>query len=379
VAGSASRHLASEADERSLALEAVAILGARPDRIEPLVHSVRATTTAAVRRIVVGEGSAIVKVVRPRSADPAADAFHDPRSFRWWRREAELLPSALLDPYREAGLRPPDLLTTFERVDGSLALWLEDVVVRPGTSWEVARVAEAARRLGLAQGRSAVAGGPPDAAPLSRGFLDAYLADLAPRVPYGLLDDPSAWQRPLIAAHFPSGLRGPLAQLHAEQATFVRWASTAPSTLAHHDVWPNNLFVLDRDIVLIDWAFAGVGTLGQDPGNLVLDSVWDLLMPAALLPDLDAAVRIGYLAGLRSAGWDGDERLVRLAMCASAVKYDWLGPVMLARAGEDRQIGYGGQAIDDAAHLYRERGRGLAFLAGWAAEARALAAELGLA
>lgn len=38
----------------------------------------------------------------------------------------------------------------------------------------------------------------------------------------------------------------------------------------------------------------------------------------------------------------GDERLVRLGVCASAVKYDWLTALMLARAGEERQLDYGG-------------------------------------
>jgi quercetin dioxygenase-like cupin family protein len=162
----------------------------------------------------------------------------------------------------------------------------------------------------------AAAGGPPGGAPLSRDFLGSYLADLAPRVPYRLLDDPSAWHRTLVAESFPPGLREPLTRLHAEQVAFVRWTRAAPPTLAHHDVWPNNLFATGEGFVLIDWAFAGAGSLGQDPGNLVLDSVWDLLMPAALLPKLDEAVLTGYLEGLRWAGWDANyEKTPILAAC----------------------------------------------------------------
>jgi hypothetical protein len=378
VRGSARSKPPADADERALEREAVVVLGGRPDRVQPFVHSVRATTTAAVERVVAGRCSAVLKIVRPRWADPSADASLEPASFRWWRREAEILGSPALDPYRGAGLRPPILLATFERADGALALWLEDAGDQQAPPWTVAAIADAARRLGMAQGTVAAAGGPAATTPLSREFLASYLADLAPRVPYGLLDDPAAWRRPLVAEHLPPGLREPLSRLHAEQAAFVRWVSAAPTTLAHHDLWPNNLFVREHEQVLIDWAFAGVGSLGQDPGNLVLDSVWDLLMPAAVLPELDAAVLAGYLDGLRAAGWAGDERNVRLAMCASAVKYDWLGPVMLAGAAEERQVGYGGEAIEDAAHLYGERGRAFEFLVGWAEEARGLAAELGL-
>ncbi|GAA2210970.1 hypothetical protein GCM10009850_064290 [Nonomuraea monospora] len=127
----------------------------------------------------------------------------------------------------------------------------------------------------------------------------------------------------------------------------------------------------DGGIVLLDWAFAGDGALGEDVGNYVPDSVFDLYVPAARLPELDAAVCGGYLRGLREAGWRGHERLVRLAVCASAVKYDWLVPRMLRHL--DRQpVGYGGQATVEAARLFGERGATMMFLAGWADEARRL-------
>ena len=71
-----------------------------------------------------------------------------------------------------------------------------------------------------------------------------------------------------------------------------------------------------------------------------------------------------------------DERLVRLGVCASVVKYDWLAGAMLARAGEE-QRDYGGERAVSAELRYRERGLALAFLAGWADEARVLAPQVG--
>ena len=126
----------------------------------------------------------------------------------------------------------------------------------------------------------------------------------------------------------------------------------------------------------MDWAFTGDGALGEDPGNLVVDAVLDLHHPASILPDLDVAVFRGYLDGLNDAGWDSDERAVRLAMCASAVKYDWLAPAMLRRAGETELVGYGGQRVADVERLFAERGVALTFIAARADEARRLAAEL---
>ena len=69
---------------------------------------------------------------------------------------------------------------------------------------------------------------------------------------------------------------------------------------------------------------------------------------------------------------------VRLGICASAVKYEWLGPLMLQSASNASQLDYGGRETVDAKRLYAERGVVLAFLASWAEEARTLAEELGL-
>src|SRR5438309_4827997 len=122
-------------------------------------------------------------------------------------------------------------------------------------------------------------------------------------------------------------------RLHEDRERFLFLLESLPRTLCHLDVWPHNLIARgDEDTVLLDWAFVGDGALGEDIGNLVPDSVFDLFLPAKLLPELDAAVFGSYVAGLRDAGWEGDERVVRLGMCASAVKYEWLLPWILQRA-----------------------------------------------
>src|SRR5581483_9124927 len=125
-------------------------------------------------------------------------------------------------------------------------------------------------------------------------------------------------------------------------------------------------------ITLIDWAFAGHGPVGGDPGNLVTDSCGDLLQPAASLPELDAATRTGYEEGLRDAGWDGDLRLARLGMCVTAAKWSWLVPHMLPLAGQDEHRVYGSTPVDSD-HLFAERAEMLRYYTVLAAEARALA------
>jgi len=68
--------------------------------------------------------------------------------------------------------------------------------------------------------------------------------------------------------------------------------------------------------VLIDWSQAGVGVLGEDPANLVFDSAWMYGLPSDDLPLLIPLVLDEYCAGLREAGWRGDERAVRAGYAA---------------------------------------------------------------
>jgi hypothetical protein len=367
---------AGEPGAGQIVAECREVLGAPPDEIERLTHSVVASTTDGVFRVRAGRRSAVVKVVAPRSADPV-DASRSPSSFRWWRREADLLRHPLLAPYREAGLRPPMLLAAVERGPERIALWEEAFDGPRGDTWDLSLFEDAARRLGEAQG--VLAGTRVDHEAASRGFLRDYLAEKAATIPYALLDDAASWAHPAIRAAFPAGLDEAMRRLHRDQARLLAWVESGPRTVCHLDVWPLNLFALGGGLGLVDWAFSGDGALGEDPGNLVLDAVLDLHHPASILPDLDVAVFRGYLDGLNDAGWEGDERAVRLAMCASAVKYDWLAPAMLRRAGETELVGYGGQRVADVERLFAERGTALAFIAERADEARRLAAELAAA
>jgi hypothetical protein len=210
---------------------------------------------------------------------------------------------------------------------------------------------------------------------LSRRFLRDYIS--AQTVGQELLDDDTAWRHPLVRDHFPAGVREAMVRLRQDREWFLGIVESLPRVLSHLDQWPANVVSHGPDSVLIDWAFAGDGALGEDLGTYIPDTVWDLFLPAARLPELAAAAYEAHVHGLRESGWRGDERLVRLGMCASAVKYDWLAPLMLARADEARQPDYGGKGEVPAERRYRERGLAFSFLAGWAAEARELAPLLG--
>jgi hypothetical protein len=56
----------------------------------------------------------------------------------------------------------------------------------------------------------------------------------------------------------------------------------------------------------------GTGAIGEELTPLVAVSLQFLHVPPGKARELEAIVIEGYMAGLRDAGWRGDERLVRL-------------------------------------------------------------------
>jgi hypothetical protein len=372
-------------DEAQLAGELAAVLGAPPPAwtAELLTHNSFNAITAGIWRIRAGSRSFIRKVVAPGRADAAPQwaASIDPTHWNYWRREILAYAEGVTLVYADAGIAAPALLAQFPLPGGAVALWLVDLLrdpaTTPGPRWSIDDFRRFAHRLGLAQGRIARDPAALDRPWLSRQFLRRYTT-AKPHDP-ALLDSDAAWAQPLVRDHFSADLRPEWLRLHAERERFFALVEGVPQTLCHLDVWPNNLFArADGRFALVDWAFVGAGALGEDVGNLVPDAVFDLFVPASALPTLARATTEAYLLGLREGGWQGDARLVRLAICASAVKYVWLLPLMLARASDTAQLDYGGRATVDAARRYAERGAAFAFLLGWAREARSLAAELGV-
>lgn len=299
-----------------------------------------------------------------RSSDEPADPMY-------WKREALLYRSGLLGDLR-GGLRGPDCLLVAERRDGSVALWLEDVGdVGAARAWPLSRYVVAARHLGAAQASFV---GRADTLPrwLSRDWLAAYVARRAGDITAPLPAE--AWRAPLVRIAMPQPLDGWLADVWSRRAQLLSLLAEMPRTLCHLDLWPPNLFA-DRDgaTVVIDWAYAGVGALGEDVGNLVPDAALDWFVDGADARDLHEQVVDGYLAGLSDAGWDGDPAAVRFSIAASAVlKYLWMVPALVHRAHDPAQIAQlEEQFARPVDELYAQRGHVLDLLQALAAEASA--------
>jgi Phosphotransferase enzyme family len=321
-------------------MQVVAQLTGSPDagtwRSEALDQAGGASATVGLFRVSGDGWSVVLKLVGlDHEGHPDWRAGEQPEHWYYWRREALAYESGLLASFT-GGLRAPTCYLIAERTDGSVALWLEDLgAATPATSWPLARYRLAARHLGQAQGQFAVDRPLPDLAWLSRGWLRDYLSQRDSDT--ALLEDPVAWATPLARRLLPRELATPLLAMRRDRESFLEALERMPHTVCHLDLHPANLFGRDDETVLIDWSFVGVGSLGEDPGNLVPDAVLDFHVPPEEVADLYDLVLLGYLEGLRDAGWAGPEAAVDLAMRATiAAKYPWIAPAMLRAALDQR-------------------------------------------
>lgn len=252
----------------------------------------------------------------------------------YWRREALAYGAGLLDK-GAGGLRPARCHLELDLGD-EIHLWLEDVQGLPGHERPVETYGEAARRLGRFQGTWAFARWLPDAPWLGHRWLRAYTERRAAEWASRQVD----WSSPELRAVIGDADTAVLDRLWDRLESNLRIVEAMPRTLCHSDLHPQNLFQGEGETVVIGWAFAGVGTLGEDAGNLVLDSVFDFHVPAGDVERLWEAISEGYAEGLAEAGWRGSRRQLDRALAATlAAKYAWVpSRLAIGLAGEDERI-----------------------------------------
>jgi hypothetical protein len=311
----------------------------RPGSRQTLRFNPGNATTATVERVVAADGSSRIHKSLRRPGVAPAGAPHwtssaDPAHWNYWHREAEFYADqALRTSLEDTGL---DLASAEvqERSDGA-SLWLEDVTGVAGTEFGLADHVATAGALGRWQGRSVR----PAPGWASQRFLRDYSTSRP--VDLCLVDDDDAWNQPLVRAAWPGDLRSGWQRLLAHREQLLTLMERLPRTLCHLDAWVSNVIRRPSgEVVLLDWAFAGDGAIGEDLGNYLPDAVFDLFWPAEQLAALEAACFPAYLAGLREAGWSGSQEQARLGVVASCVKYAWLLPLLLEQASRTEHSAY---------------------------------------
>ncbi|MET9022190.1 phosphotransferase [Actinopolymorpha sp. NPDC004070] len=324
--------------------------------------------TVGIWRVRGGDWSAVVKVLRHvedgglsvwRTEEDPAHPFH-------WRREADAFADGLLGSL-PGDLRAPACYVVLPGPDGTLAIWMEDVAGCEGSTWAMPRYRRAAEHLGRVQGHLALAhlAGDPvlDRGWPSRGWLRMYVERRAAR---GAAEadpaDPRVWSHPLVRRLVPADRVPAYQALWADRHRLLDVVDGLPRTLCQLDFHPRNLFDVAGQTVVIDWAFAGVGALGEDLGNLVVDAVTDFHLPPSRLPELFETLVGGYADGLAAAGWPGSESepgaeagdpvdVRRMIAAGAAAKYGWLAPAIPAVVALGRTT-LNGRPIEEAARAW---------------------------
>jgi hypothetical protein len=315
---------------------------ADPDRVHVTrVYEPVASASAGIWRVTIdardaSRTSAILKVVgHSGDGHPNWRSGTDPTHWYYWRREVLAYETGLLESF--AGeFRAPACYLVGPRNDGRVALWLEDVQATPATDWSLEDYGAAARHLGHMQGEFAAGRAVPDHEWLSHGWLRSYLDQRDGD--RETLDNPAIWNDALLAPYFSDPPVERLRAMRDDQDQFLGSLAVLPRTLCHLDLHPANLFGdTGGATIAIDWAFMGIGAIGEDAGNLVPDAVLDCHVDPRFIDDLYEIVSGGYLSGLRDAGWSGPASDTRLGMAATiAAKYAWIGPAMLRAVAEGR-------------------------------------------
>ena len=244
----------------------------------------------------------------------------DPGAWDYPSREPLAYGSGLLAAL-PGGIAAPRCLAVEAQPDGTARLWIEAVTDAHPGPWPLDRYALVARRLGRFNG-AYLAGVPlPDQPWLSRGWLRDFVEPSGPALlELENLAGPDG--PPLLRQLYPSPIVAELRRLWTERERFLTALDRLPQTFCHHDAFRRNLLHQagpeGEDLVAVDWAYAGRGAVGEELGQLVVASLY-FFEAAGIGPrDLAAACFAGYVAGLREAGWAGDERLVRLGFAADA-------------------------------------------------------------
>ncbi len=226
------------------------------------------------------------------------------------QRERMTFESGLLDELPD-DLVAPRCFGLVEKPDGDYWIWLEDVSGLYGESWPWERLVVASRQLGQFNGSFAARRDV-----LEQPWLLCW--------PFGNWDGVGdiisqlrgAQDYPLIKRAFPPEVADGVHKMWVHRRQFLGALEALPRGLGHGDVQRRNLFSRSRDgrdeTVLIDWGSTATSPLGVEIHKITSTVRYLRDYSMAQIRELRQSAYSEYIAGLRDAGWRGDERQVRL-------------------------------------------------------------------
>ncbi|MDE2775866.1 MAG: phosphotransferase [Chloroflexota bacterium] len=277
-----------------------------------------------------------------------------PSSPYYWKREYEAYRSGLLEDL------PADTFSTPRIYDlndfgNSCWIWMEDVEDCKDR-WSLADFRNIAARLGRFNGAWLTRRAPPRFNWLSRNWHSAIAPGLADS--FESLDqllDTSLARRAL-----PLEAQDEIMSIWRDRRLFQDTLAQLPRTLCHTDAFRRNILHRRGDVVLLDWALASVGAIGEELVCLVAVSLYYEGFSADYAEELDKTVFSAYVGGLRQAGWNGDAKLARLGFTCGMVLRGLAGvkqdlQLLRDQAGHTQLLRTHGMSnLQDIARLYAD-------------------------
>ncbi len=250
--------------------------------------------------------SLILKVLQARQDE-------EPSSPYYWKREYEVYRSSLLERLPAHTFSTPKIYDQQDFGD-SCWLWLEDIDDSKD-QWTLDEYRDIAARLGRLNGAWLSEAEPPVFEWLCHNWHSAIVPGL--RDSFANLDQ--LLSSPLARAALPLEAKDEILAIWRDRHLFQAALAQLPRALCHTDAFRRNILHRGDDVLLLDWALASVGAVGEELVCLVAVSLYYEGYSADYADQLDEAVFASYVAGLRQAGWKGDEKLARLGYTCGMV------------------------------------------------------------
>ena len=207
------------------------------------------------------------------------------------------------------GLSVPRICGSEEQADGTIWLWLEEIQ-DDHSSWTPDLVRRAARLAGLFNGQYLVRKKIPDRPWLSRNWLRNALAENA----VWISKLRQNLNHPVIQQFFPPDIAEMVFHVWDRRKVYLKALDRLPQTLCHMDYFVRNLVPRQgpqgEEFVVFDWAYTGVGAVGEEIAPLVIGSLALLGIDMKFADSIEKEAIAGYTAGLVEAGWQGEPDLV---------------------------------------------------------------------
>jgi hypothetical protein len=278
-----------------------------------------------------------------------------PRRWYYWKREILAFQSGLLAQL-PPGVRAPHFYGVMENENGAW-IWMEYIEETTGKYWSLEDFSRAAQHLGRSQGKYLVGTPLIDQPWLTQTFFRSAW-DKEGR--WSRFMNPAsaenAWQSPITQRGFDARQKSRVLQLLAEKERFFDVNDSLPQVLCHNDasrrnfMWSRSVQTGKEELIGVDWAFCGIGAVGNDLGGLVGTSMFFFEYNPRDAETLEMAQLEGYLAGLADSGVKVDVRLVRLGYLISlslwmgAMLPGWAAVMLSPDSGFNAQAMYGRQA-----------------------------------